>query len=272
MFRFTILASGSSGNAALVSCGQTHILIDAGISARRIVNGLRELDVSLDQLAAILITHDHSDHIGGLNILMKQCKVPIYATIPTCQTIAAKSPHAAALLQPQNSNMSLVIGECTVSSFPTPHDTMGSVGYSITGGGLHMVLCTDLGFVTDEINQVVQGCDLLVCEANHDVDWVRTGPYTNSLKQRVLGNYGHLSNEAGAQLALLAAQSGTRHIVLAHLSSENNSPSHALQVVADCLTQAGIDLEHTVHLSVAPRMEPGLTWHLESQKKEVASC
>lgn len=270
MLTYTTLASGSSGNAALVSCGNTHILLDAGISARRITMGLRQLGVEPHQLSAILVTHDHSDHIGGLAIFTKQNQIPIYATVPTCATLQRKIPHIEPLLHPQETGFVLELEEVSVRSFATPHDTVGSVGYSIAGEGVRMVHCTDLGYVTQEIAEMVRGCDLLVCEANHDEDWVRTGPYTYSLKQRVLGDYGHLSNEAGAELAVLAAQSGAREILLAHLSSENNTPAHAMKVVAQRLRQAGVDLDHTVRLSTAPRNEVGHTCFVE--KREAGLC
>ena len=270
MLTYTTLASGSSGNAALVSCGNTHILLDAGISARRITMGLRQLGVEPSQLCAILVTHDHSDHIGGLAVFTKQNHIPIYATAPTCATLRRKVAHIEPLLRPMEEGCILELEDLSVRSFSTPHDAVGSVGYSIGGAGVRMVHCTDLGYVTQEIAEVVQGCDLLVCEANHDEDWVRTGPYTYSLKQRVLGDHGHLSNEAGAELAVLAAQSGAREILLAHLSSENNTPAHAMKVVSERLRRAGVDLDHAVRLSAAPRDDVGHTCFVEP--KEAGTC
>lgn len=267
MLKFTTLASGSSGNAALISCGRTHVLLDAGISARRITTALKQLGVEPEELSAVLITHDHSDHICGLAVLSKKLTAPIYATHPTCQTIAGKAPWARELLRPCMAGSALDLGEVLVESFPTSHDAPGSVGYSICGGGSRMALCTDLGFVSKEVEDAVRGCDLLVCEANHDVDWVNTGPYPYYLKQRVLGDYGHLSNEAGAELALYAIQNGAREIVLAHLSAENNTPAHALRVVSDRLRRRGVDLEREVRLSVAPRNELGRTCFV-GEKKE----
>ncbi len=269
MLKFTTLASGSSGNAAVISCGQTHILLDAGVSARRITTGLKALGIEPDELSAILITHDHSDHICGLAVLTKKVKAPIYATYPTCRTISEKAPWAKDQLCPCQGGSALDLGEILVESFSTSHDAPGSVGYSLCGGGSRMVLCTDLGFVSREVEDAVRGCDLLVCEANHDVDWVNTGPYPYYLKQRVLGDYGHLSNEAGAELALFAIRNGAKDIVLAHLSAENNTPAHALRVVSDYLRRAGVDLDREVRLSVAPRSEMGLTCFLGKDKEVV---
>ena len=128
---------------------------------------------------------------------------------------------------------------------------------SPTGGGHRVVLCTDLGYVTDQVKQAVRGCDLLVCEANHDEDWVRSGPYPYHLKARILGDRGHLSNEAGAELAALAVESGTRQVALAHLSAENNTPSRARQTVCRRLSAMGCDPERDIALWVAPRSEMG---------------
>lgn len=259
----TTLASGSSGNAALVSCGRTHILLDAGVSARRITTGLKALGVDPGQLKAILVTHEHHDHISGLAVLTKKVRAPIVSTGPTCRCIWEKVPHAEDLLRRQEPGTGVQIGELWVESFATPHDAAGSVGYSITGDGCRMVLATDLGYVTPEVEQAVRGCDLLICESNHDEDWVRSGPYPYYLKQRVLGDHGHLSNEAGAELAALGVESGARTVVLAHLSAENNTPAHARQVAARRLSAMGCDPERDVDLSVAPRGELGPVYCLE---------
>ena len=267
MLKFTTLASGSTGNAAVVSDGQTHILLDAGISARRITLGLRQLGLEPKELSAIFVTHDHTDHIGGLGVLTKQIRIPIYATRPTCQTILRKAPHAQEMLQARDPGSCIAIGGLVVQSFMVPHDAQGTVGYSIRAGETRMVLCTDLGYVPPEVVEQVTGCDLLVCEKNHDEEWVRSSSYTYSLKQRVLGEHGHLSNETGAELALTAAQSGTRYIVLAHLSPENNTPAHAYRIVSERLRQAGVDLEQEVQLFVAPRDEVSNTYEVTHREE-----
>lgn len=276
MLSFVTLASGSSGNAALVSCGQTHILLDAGISARRITTALRGLGVDPKELSGVLITHEHTDHISGLATLTKQLGLPVYATAPTLDALATKVPAI-----PQNRlgrffapGEAFPLGELWIQPFATSHDAACSVGYAITGGDSRMVLCTDLGYISPEVERAVAGCDLLVCEANHDEEWVRTGPYPYYLKQRVLGRRGHLSNEAGAQLALLAARNGARTILLAHLSAENNTPAHALDTVERVLTADGFVPGQDVEVAVAPRKEPGRVYHLSRQpvRQEAAVC
>ena len=263
MLRVTTLASGSSGNAALVSCGTTHILLDAGISARRITCGLRALGVDPEGLSAILVTHEHHDHMAGLQVLTKKVRTPVVASGPTCRQICYKVPFVNDLVREQEPGTGVQIGSLWVESFSTPHDAAGSVGYVITGDGCRMALCTDLGYVTEDVKRAAAGCDLLLCETNHDEDWVKTGPYPYYLKQRILGDRGHLSNEAGAELAALAVNAGARALVLAHLSSENNTPAHARGVVARRLSALGADPERDLSLAVAPRSEPGPTYELE---------
>ena len=177
MLELCTLASGSSGNAALVSCGDTHVLLDAGISARRITTGLKSLGVDPADLSAILITHEHQDHVSGLAVLTKKIRPPIYATPATCGQLADQLPHGAELLQSRLPGAGFAVGELWIEPFATPHDAAGSVGYVLSGGGRTMALCTDLGYVTDQVRQAVAGCDLLVCETNYDPDWMRTGPY-----------------------------------------------------------------------------------------------
>lgn len=269
MLTFTTLASGSTGNAALVSCGETHILLDAGISARRLTAGLAALGVRPEALSAILITHEHSDHISGLQVFTKKNRVPIHATGPTCRQLCYKTAFLDDLVRPLEAGAGAQIGALWVESFPTPHDAAGSVGWSIAGDGCRMALCTDLGHVTEEVRRAVEGCGLLVCETNHDEDWVRSGPYPYYLKQRILGDYGHLSNEAGAELAAFAVGSGTRTVILAHLSRTNNTPARAYEAVCRRLAAMGRDPERDVSLSVAPADTPGPTFSLG---KEAAVC
>lgn len=270
MLTFATLASGSGGNAALVSCGRTHVLLDAGISARRLTTGMRALGVAPEELSAVLITHEHQDHIAGLAVLTKRLQVPILASGPTCQAVSSRGLQVQPLLRYQEPGTGVQVGELWVESFSTPHDAAGSVGYSIAGAGCRMVLCTDLGHITREVRQAVEGCDLLVCETNHDEEWLRSGPYPYYLKARILGDRGHLCNEAGAELAALGACSGARTLVLAHLSAENNTPARAREVVCRRLRSAGCDPERDVALSVAPRSEPGPVYRLERGRDTVA--
>ena len=260
---YSTLASGSSGNCALVCCGGTRLLLDAGISARRITTALKGLGVDPASLGGVLVTHEHSDHISGLATLTKQLGLPVYATAPTLRQLCYRIPFLECLCRDFAPGDGFPVGELWVTSFPTSHDAACSVGYTLAGDGSKLASATDLGRLTPEVLNAVRGCDLLVCESNHDVDWVRSGPYPYYLKERILGDRGHLSNEMGAELAALAAESGARAVVLAHLSSENNTPARARDVAARRLSAAGVDPERDLSLTVAPRKERGPVFRLE---------
>ena len=243
------LASGSSGNALLLRCGETNLLLDAGISCRRITAALRELGLELTDLDAVLITHTHSDHIGGMRTLMGRTDFPVYASAQTCQELSCRLTGIDHRLQPCAYGTEIPVGGCAVTPFPTSHDSPGSSGYRIDTDDGAVGVLTDTGYVTEEARQTLSGAELLVLEANHDVDTLRSGPYPYYLKQRILGSAGHLSNDDAAAFAVEMAEQGTREIILAHLSRENNTPAMAYGAVERALSAAGTETA----LSVAPR-------------------
>jgi len=249
------LASGSSGNSLLVTDGRTHVLVDAGISCRRICTGLKELGVEPTELAGVLITHEHSDHISGLTTLTKQLRLPVYASPGTGRQLCYRIAFLEELLRPVAPGEGFSIGGLAIESFPTSHDAAESVGYALSAGGRKAAVVTDLGYVTEAVLRGIRGADLLVAEANHDVEWVQSGPYPYHLKARILGDRGHLSNEAGAELAWTAVEGGARTVVLAHLSHENNTPDRAHEVVRGVLERRGAAVGRDVALEVAPRSE-----------------
>ena len=240
MLELCTLASGSSGNSLLVTDGRTHVLVDAGISCRRICTGLKELGVEPTELAGVLITHEHSDHISGLTTLTKQLRLPVYASPGTGRQLCYRIAFLEELLRPVAPGEGFSVGGLAIESFPTSHDAAESVGYALSAGGRKAAVVTDLGYVA---------------EANHDVEWVQSGPYPYHLKARILGDRGHLSNEAGAELAWTAVEGGARTVVLAHLSHENNTPARAHEVVRGVLERRGAAVGRDVALEVAPRSE-----------------
>ncbi|MBP3485310.1 MAG: MBL fold metallo-hydrolase [Oscillospiraceae bacterium] len=252
------LASGSSGNAALVSHNGVHILVDAGISCRRITTALRTLGLVPEDLSAVLITHTHTDHIQGLQTFCKHHDVPICASRRTCAGLEYRIAGIASRLRPLSGDGTAEIGGVTVASFPTSHDAPGSCGFRIGGAGF----LTDSGYVTEEAEEVLTGVPLLVLEANHDVETLLSGPYPYYLKERILGRQGHLSNGDAADFARRCAENGTKRILLAHLSRENNTPVMARDAVARALPD-GFPLE------VAPRdtLGPCLAWEDEPCRK-----
>ena len=241
------LASGSSGNALVISCGGTHLLVDAGISCRRITAGLRELGLVPEDLTAVLITHTHADHVSGLQTLLKHTACPICAGERVCRELAYRYAGIEARLLPLPLCRPWTLGEAEATVFATSHDAPGSCGFRLDTpfGGIGIL--TDTGFVTDEAADILPGVDLAVLEANHDVETLRSGPYPLYLKQRILGDHGHLSNQACAGLV---ARAQARTVVLAHLSAENNTPRLALEAVR---AAAGAH----VTVEVAPRGEVG---------------
>lgn len=271
MLELCTLASGSSGNSLLVTDGRTHVLVDAGISCRRICTGLKELGVEPTELAGVLITHEHSDHISGLTTLTKQLRLPVYASPGTGRQLCYRIAFLEELLRPVVPGEGFSIGGLAIESFPTSHDAAESVGYALSAGGRKAAVVTDLGYVTEAVLRGIRGADLLVAEANHDVEWVQSGPYPYHLKARILGDRGHLSNEAGAELAALAAESGTRAVVLAHLSRENNTPARAWETAARRLRSMGCEPNLDLSLTVAPRSGLGPTYQLESGRVLQAS-
>lgn len=243
------LASGSSGNALLLSCGDTRLLVDAGISCRRITAALRALELTPDDLTAILVTHTHSDHISGLQTLLKRTDVPLAATAQTGRGLAFRLAGAEERLLELPLCRSISLGCCTVTAFPTSHDAPGSCGFRFDTEDGGVGVLTDTGYVTDEAAELLPGVDLAVLEANHDIETLRSGPYPYYLKQRILGSEGHLSNGDAARFAVTLAEHGASEIILAHLSRENNTPAMARNAVETALSAAGL----APVLSVAPR-------------------
>ena len=246
------LASSSSGNCTIVSHGNTHILIDAGISLRRIRDGLSHTGLTPDDLSGIFITHEHSDHINGIKMLVKYHKVPVFSSYAACNGIYSAIPEVEPFINCFEIGMEFEFGDITACGFRTPHDAAGSVGYRLTAGGHTMVYVTDLGCVTEEVKNATLGAELAIIEANHDRTMLENGSYPGYLKRRVLSEYGHLSNCDSGKFATALAASGARYIQLSHLSRENNTPELAWETVEHVLHNKGVAVGKDVYLDVAP--------------------
>ena len=237
----TIFASGSGGNCMLIRSAAANILIDAGISARKLSASLGRCGLSLQDIGGVLITHEHSDHIYGLKPLVVRFGVPAYASKEAAVRIGCAVPELYGMIN------SIPVGErfslcgLGITAFPTPHDAPGSVGYRIDDGSVFAV-ATDMGCVTDAVRDGLRGADAVLIEANHDEDMLRYGPYPPMLKRRILSNEGHLSNACCAELARELASGGTGKIILGHLSRQNNSPEAALSAVARAIDGLGAAL------------------------------
>ena len=239
--KLTVFASGSSGNCLLLSGGGADILIDAGISARRISDMLGESCLSLHDIGGVLITHEHSDHISGLRGLLRRSSAAIYAPRAVAARLRGMLPGVEERLRVIPVGEDFTIARLTVRAFHTPHDTDESVGYRVECGAV-FAIATDMGCVTDEVRQNLLGADAVLIESNHDEDMLRYGRYPVYLKRRILSEHGHLSNDNCASLARELAESGTKTIILGHLSRENNTPATALRTVGRALDGTDVSL------------------------------
>lgn len=230
-FTVCTLASSSKGNCVYIRIGEDEILIDAGISCKRICDALKTIDTDITRIKAIFVTHEHSDHIAGLETLSKKYGLPIHITEPSAASLFAHKKNTCAekhaVIHPII--YSVEVGALTVQSFATPHDSAASVGYVVTDGTHErtVALATDIGFVSDEVSDALTGVENVILESNHDENMLLCGPYPYELKRRILSDHGHLSNENAAAFAARLAASGTKRILLAHLSQENNLPEIA---------------------------------------------
>ena len=238
MLFLTSLFSGSGGNSTLVRYGNTRLLIDAGLNCRRICTALSSVGEELSSVSAVFLTHEHSDHVSALPVLLKKHPVPVYLPRGTYDTLAREG-YPTELLIPHPPRFSVTVGEIAVSSFETPHDASVSVGYRFSAGGETAALATDLGCVTDAVEEAFSGAETAVIECNHDENMLYMGSYPYELKRRILSDMGHLSNAACAEFACRLVGGGTKHILLAHISRENNTPELAYLTVRTALDKAG---------------------------------
>lgn len=254
MLRVATLASGSSGNCAVVSDGRVHILIDAGISTRRISQGLKALGIELRHISGVLITHEHVDHVAAVPVLCKKMGAPLYTAEGTAVELCGRWEGLVERFRVFEPGQRFVLEGLEIGTFATSHDCACPCGFSVTDGKQKLALCTDTGVITPEAREGVRGAHTLIGEFNYDPEMLRTGPYPLHLQNRIRGNRGHLSNEMGGQLAAWAAEQGTRRVVLAHLSQENNLPRLALGAARKALGELGMD-DRDVELVAAPRSE-----------------
>jgi phosphoribosyl 1,2-cyclic phosphodiesterase len=230
---FTMLASGSKGNSALVCSSSTRILVDAGISCRETCKRLKAAGEDPHQLSAIVITHEHQDHVGGLSALAKKLKVPVFMTGPThaAWRRATHDPNGESprleKLEFFQAGKGFRIGDIEVNPFTVPHDAADPVGFSFRSEGCKIAFAIDLGYLTPNVCDHLRQCDILVMESNHDLEMLRGGPYPWSVKQRVMSRVGHLSNDALAEYFRDGYDGSASYIVLAHLSEQNNHPAIA---------------------------------------------
>ena len=244
MVRFCVLASGSAGNSALVATATTRILVDAGLSVRELEKRLASIGESLDSLDAVLITHEHSDHVSGLCRLIRKCRgrskrrLPAYLTRLTAPAIDWEDCEPC--LETFQAGSSFRVGDIEIDSFTIPHDARDPVGFCFRAEGIKIGLATDLGYMPDSIKFHLRGTHVLLLESNHDLEMLKVGPYPWAVKQRVMGRNGHLSNAVTCGYLADDLAASTAALILGHLSEHNNHPELVRMGAAEALERRGL--------------------------------
>jgi phosphoribosyl 1,2-cyclic phosphodiesterase len=259
----SMLASGSRGNCAIVTSASTKILVDAGISCRETFKRMKSVGEDPRSLSAIVITHEHSDHVYGLATLAKKLRIPVFMTGATHQSwsraIRNQTGERPRLEKFEcfESGRSFQVGDIAVRPFTIPHDAIDPVGFTFRCEGVKVGIATDLGYLPPSVRDHLRGCDVLVMESNHDLEMLRVGPYPWSVKQRVMSRVGHLSNEALADFFCNDYDNSATFVVLAHLSEENNHPEIARRGAEKALAKRGSLFQNRVLLAgQAEPLEP----------------
>ncbi|HET7183165.1 MAG TPA: MBL fold metallo-hydrolase [Terriglobales bacterium] len=234
MISLTVLASGSRGNCSVLASSRTRILVDAGVSCREIGRRMQMSGDQLLSLSAVIISHEHSDHVAGLYVLARKLKIPVFMTGATYQAWQRWARDKNEGVKPElqklerfEAGRSFTIGDITVAPFTIPHDAADPVGFTFRAEGIKIGVATDLGYMPASVADNLSGCDTLVIESNHDVEMLRGGPYPWVVKQRVMSRVGHLSNDTLAQWFAADYDGNAAFLVLAHLSEQNNHPDLA---------------------------------------------
>jgi len=248
-FYFSPLLSSSSGNSLFVRAGNISVLIDAGGTGAQMESALRSIGVGANELDAVLITHEHSDHIKSAGVLSRRHDIPIYANARTWRAMEKKLGKIADKNR-KEFNQSFYIDEMLIEPYSIPHDAADPVCYALSRGGKKLATMTDLGHITKRLIEKVSGAQVVILESNHDLNMLKNGRYPEYLKRRIAGTRGHLSNEMAATAAFELVKMGVRGIMLAHLSEQNNTPELAYQTVETHLLKKGVEPGRHVALSV----------------------
>lgn len=269
--QFGTIASGSSGNCLYAGDGQHHLLIDAGISGKRVFAGLEKFGVLPEQIEGILVTHEHIDHIAGLGVLIRKLKIPVYATERTLdeilkvKSLGKMSTEYFVAVKPGED---FKIGDMEIHPYHISHDAKDPVAYTVASHGKKLGMCTDLGYYDDYTVDQLKDSDILYVEANHDIRMLQVGPYPYYLKQRILGNRGHLCNEMSGRLVGELLSDRLKKVFLGHLSKENNYPDLALETVKQ---ETGLYENRQISLFESPVLNKFTTNDIEVAPRDVAS-
>lgn len=247
------LASGSRANCTLITDGETHILIDLGVSVRYLTASLKEIGLTPADISALFITHEHSDHVAGINVFLKKFNAAVHITEPSYLAFIRGGGFEIRdrLTVHETLGFTEQVAGITVKSIPVPHDSAACVAYKVTGNGISLGICTDVGCPSESLFEFFSDCRDVITEANHDVIMLKCGIYPDSLKYRILSDCGHTSNDACADFVVRLAGAGVKNVLLSHISPENNTPELALFCVNKALEAAGVSLNY---LGAAPRL------------------
>lgn len=257
--KFCTLMSGSSGNAFYVETPQTKVMIDAGKSGKALTQALEEVSgCSPQDLDALLLSHEHRDHVMGAGVLARRYHLPVYATEGTWEEMAVQiGPLKEEQRHYIKKNQTLELGDLQIEFISLSHDARDPIGFLLTHGRTRLGIATDSGVFTAHMAKALYNVHCLVLEANHDPEMLKNGPYPWPLKRRISGEKGHLSNQGAGEALIKTLGDHTKRVVLAHLSAENNRPDLAVQTVAQTLENNHFNLDE-VEITVAPRHKPGL--------------
>ncbi|NMA95090.1 MAG: MBL fold metallo-hydrolase [Clostridiales bacterium] len=257
------LFSGSSGNATYIGNDKTHILVDSGLSGIKVKTALKHIGVKPDSIGAIVITHEHTDHIQSAGVLSREFDIPIYANEKTWEQMEKR----LGALSPKNmrlfyNDMDFYIDNINVSPFSIPHDAADPVGFCFYYRSSKISIATDLGYTNKKIIDKMKDSNVVLLEANHDIDMLANGPYPYHLKRRIRGTRGHLSNEDAGGVAVELAKGNVTHLLLAHLSEKNNAPNLAHETVSDYLRSNDIAIGEDIVLDMTYRDRAGNVYHI----------
>ena len=258
MARFCTLFSGSSGNSAYISGSDTAVLVDAGRSCKQLMNAMSARNIDPATIRAVLVTHEHTDHVSGLRVLLGKLNVPLYATAEVLEKLRWDGllPEGQRIV-PVAPEEPFAVGSLEVECFDTPHDSIHSVGYRIrTPDDRRLAVATDMGYISDSVREKLTGCDLVLLESNYEANLLSICAYPYYLKRRIASNLGHLSNESCAQELIRLVRTGSTRFILGHLSENSNTPENAYQTSYAALTMGGMVAGRDYTLDVAPRGGP----------------
>ena len=258
-FRFSTIASGSSGNCVYVGTQQVNLLVDVGLSGKKVEAGLEDIGVDPKEIDGIFITHEHSDHIKGIGVMSRRHDIPIFANAGTWKALEEMGKIIGKIhpdhKQVIESDRDFCIKDLIIHPYSIPHDAAAPVGYAFYHGNKKISMATDLGHVSENVRKNLRDSNLLLLEANHDLEMLKFGSYPYYLKRRVMGDYGHLCNDVAGELLVDIYHEKLQTVILGHLSAENNFPELAYQTVENVLKKMKQDVLETLELLVASRKE-----------------